>query len=186
MKLARAAKALGVNPRTITLWIERAELAPYFSTPARLAGAQRELNDDDLLVANTIRVMRAGVANNAANWPAIAERLASGKLERELPAEAATVDSGMTVLAQHERTVILAHERDTALAHAKELEAQLREQAAQHKAELRAKDTQIDELHGRLADDRERLLRELIDAERRAAAADAALKAFVDARKGAT
>lgn len=175
MRLARAAKALGVNPRTITLWIERPELTPFFSPPARLRGLQRELSDDDLLVANTIRAMRAGVANWEANWPAIAERLASGELERKLPAEAATVDSGMTVLAQHEQLTTITAERDSAVKRAQELEA-----------ELRAARQQIDELHGRLADDRERLLRELIDAERRAAAADAALKAFVDARKGAT
>lgn len=165
MKLAQAARMLGINDRTLKLWIERPELAPHFSRPARLPTAQRELNEDDLIVANTIRSMRAGVSNLEVDWQHMGERLAGGYRDHELPASAVTVDNRMTVLAQHERTVILATERDMAVKRAKELEAQLREQAAQ-----------ISELHGRLADDRERLLRELADAEARAAAYEAELK----------
>ena len=149
MRLARAAKALGVNPRTITLWIERPELTPFFSPPARLRGLQRELSDDDLLVANTIRAMRAGVANWEANWAEIAERLASGERESTLPAEAATVDSGMTALAQHAQVSIVAAERDSAVKRV----AELLEQERVLRAELR-------DAYRAQADDRERLLRE--------------------------
>ena len=149
MKLAQAARMLGINDRTLKLWIERPELAPHFSRPARLPAAQRDLNDDDLIVANTIRSMRAGVSNLEVDWQHMGERLAGGYRDQELPASAVTLDTRMPVLRQYERTVRLVAERDSAVQRAQELEAQLREQAAR-----------ISELHGRLADDRERLLRE--------------------------
>jgi DNA-binding transcriptional MerR regulator len=165
MKLARAAKALGINPRTLVLWIDRAELTPFFSRPARLPGAQREISDDDLIVANTIRHLRAGVANNAANWPEIAAALAAGERNKQLPAQAITVDSGMSVLEQHIALNTITNERNVALA-----------QAEQYKAEVQQLRAEMAALHQERRGDIERLSQKITDAEARAAAYEAELK----------
>lgn len=154
MKAAKAARALGINERTLKLWIDRPALAPFFSPAARLDGSQRELNDDDLLVANTIRTLRAGVANNAADWSGIAARLNDGHRDRNLPPEAAMVDTGLTVMAQHERMIAVSKDHEYALSKIADLEAERDELRAQRDAALRAN-----------ADDRERLGRELGRAE---------------------
>lgn len=165
MKAAKAARALGVNERTLKLWIAHPALSPFFSDAARLDGSQRELSDDDLIVANTIRAMRAGVANNAANWPGIAEALAAGRRDRNLPPEAAMVDTGLTVMAQHERMITVISERDAALARIEALEAEQRE--------IRA---QLDSARQAVADDRERLLREMGELRAQLAKAQAQLE----------
>jgi len=155
MKAAKAALALGVNERTLNLWIAHPALSPFFSEAARLEGSQRELNDDDLIVANTIRAMRAGVPNNAANWEGIAEALASGRRHRNLPPEAAMVDAGLTVMAQRERMITVLSERDAALARVEEL------QAAQRELEQR-----LAAIEAERRQDQEKLLRELKETER--------------------
>lgn len=127
MNIARSARSLGVNERTLKLWIARDELSPYFSPLARREGSGRDLNDDDIITANTIRSLRAGVGNNNVDWVQIAERLGSGYRDRSLPPEAASVDTGLTVLAQHERMAVVVSERDMAVARVSELDQQVRE-----------------------------------------------------------
>ncbi len=154
MKAAKSARALGINERTLKLWISHPALSPFFSERARLEGSQRELSDDDLLVANTIRTLRAGVANNAANWSGIAERLKSGHRDRNLPPEAAMVDTGLTVMAQHERMIEVTKDHQQALARVSELEA-----------ERHALRDQLNTALARNAEDRERLALKLGRAE---------------------
>ncbi len=155
MNARRAALALGINERTLKLWIQQPDLAPYFSPTARLEGSQRDLNDDDFLTANTIRVMRQGVPNNAPNWSGMAARLAEGHRERTLPPSAATVETGLTVMAQHERMVTVTTERDAALRQIDDLRAQLATRAAKLEAAYREHRGDVERLmraHGELRD----------------------------------
>lgn len=162
MKLARVAKALDINERTLKLWIGNPALAPYFSAPARIDNPSREMDDDDLIVANTIRKLREGMSNHNVDWQAIADRLNSGHRDDDLPPTAAVVDSRASMLAQHSRTVGLTLERDAALKRINDLETALAEERRQHMA------------------DNERLLRELSDA--RVAAANVELEMYKSGR----
>jgi hypothetical protein len=149
MNATRAAKALAINQGTLKLWIDRPELATYFSASARREGFSRDLNDDDVIVANTIRSLRAGVGNNNVDWQQIADQLNSGYRDRSLPPEADHVDTGLTVIAQHERIAAIVTERDAANARVSELEKQVRELL-----------DRVDTLHNERREEAERLLRE--------------------------
>jgi hypothetical protein len=164
MNIARAARALDVNERTLKLWIARAELSPYFSELARREGAGRDLNDDDVVIANTIRSLRAGMGNNNVDWQEIADRIGLGYRDRALPPEAASVDTGLTVVAQHERMAVVVNERDMAVRRAEVAESQLAEERSAHMA------------------DNERLLRELADQRERAARTEVELEMWRSGR----
>mgnify|MGYP001042078472 CR=1 FL=1 len=155
MRTGKVAQMLGVTDRTIKNWLAVPEFAPFFSAGAlQVDSAHRELNQDDLYVLNTIRVMRSGAPKKDANWEGIAQALAEGRRERQLPPIAAAIDPGMALVGQVERVVTIGAERDAALARVAELE--------QERRELR---TLLEDAQKRLADDRERLLRELNEKE---------------------
>lgn len=94
MKTGEAAKLLGVDRRTIVLWIDRDELRGFFSPSARqeTGGVQRLLTENDLAILNTIRFART---NGNDDWTAIAAVIDSGDLQRDLPTNGAFVDTRM-------------------------------------------------------------------------------------------
>lgn len=155
MNTAKAARALDVNDRTLKLWIGRPELARFFSEQARRDGSGRDLSEQDIIVANTIRYLREGVGNNNVDWDGIADQLATGYRNEQLPATADTVTSDQSVAVivaqQQQRVTAIQTERDAALKRAEQLEAELQR-----------------EQQGR-REDIERLMREVADARAQAA-----------------
>lgn len=127
MRTGKAAQVIGVNHKTITNWIDHPLLNRFFTDMARGADgrAQREITDPDLLVLNTIRAERAGLSNNDIDWQAIADVLASGRRERQMPPGAMGVDVGMTRMAQVEQSLTLVMERDAALKRVRDLEEEI-------------------------------------------------------------
>jgi DNA-binding transcriptional MerR regulator len=130
MKTGKAAKALDVDPKTIINWTDTDGFAEFFS-PSALAKdgrTQRDFNESDLVVLNTIRARR----NLGDSWEDIEAFLRSGKRETELPPTAMLVETSAPI-AQYGRVVALTAERDAALAHVKELEKQLVEAKEENK-----------------------------------------------------
>ena len=91
MRMGDAAKALNVNNDTIKNWIKRKEFAPFFSPEALRSGGQiqRELNNADLMILNTIRALRS---RGESNWEIIAEYIRDGEREPQFPMQAAIVE----------------------------------------------------------------------------------------------
>jgi DNA-binding transcriptional MerR regulator len=169
MNITQTSKALGVSQATLKLWVERPELSPCFSPGAHREGNGRDFNDDDIAVVNTVRALREGTGNNNVDWQRIGDELARGYRDTNFPAEAATVETGLTVLAQHERVATIISERDSAQARVRELEAALKDERQQR----------IDDKDVYMAN-QERLLRELADA--RVAAANVELEMYKSGR----
>jgi len=130
MKTGKAAKALDVDPKTVINWTDTDGFAEFFSSGAlgRDGRTQRDFNESDLVVLNTIRVRR----NLGDSWEDIETYLRSGKRETELPPTAMLVETSAPI-AQYGRVVALTAERDAALARVKELEKQLVESKEENK-----------------------------------------------------
>lgn len=91
MKTGQIAKSLAVDPKTITQWTDREEFAKFFSTDARGENrSQRDFNESDLLVLNTIRVLRE---EDNASWEDIEKSLGEGHRDHNLPPDALLVKS---------------------------------------------------------------------------------------------
>jgi DNA-binding transcriptional MerR regulator len=122
MKTGKTAKALDVDPKTIINWTDTEGFGEFFSLGAlaKDGRTQRDFNESDLVVLNTIRARR----NLGDSWEDIGAFLRSGKRETELPPTAMLVETSAPI-AQYGRVVALTAERDAALAHVKELEKQL-------------------------------------------------------------
>jgi len=121
MKPAKIARLLNIDQKTVTNWTDHPALRRFFSLDALSEDKprQREYNEADVLVLNTIRNERA----RNTPWEEIAITLANGYLDRNLPASSLLVDAGVPVV-QYERFLALTNERDTAL---KEVERLLQE-----------------------------------------------------------
>jgi DNA-binding transcriptional MerR regulator len=155
VKTGEASKLLGVDPKTIVNWIDRAEFNNYFSPTARKEGiSQRMLTDNDMAILNTIR---HATVNERASWADIAAIIESGALERDIPLNAGFTDTRV-IPEQQARELVKAAgvvgERD------------------QMAMQLAAADQRIAELEQRLADEQsgrredvERLHREIAAAQ---------------------
>jgi len=142
VKVGEAARIFGVDSSTVRNWINHPTLTTFFSPSARNehGGAQRVLNEPDILILNTIRARRAA----GDDWQAIAAYLDSGEREREFPANAISVDTRVISVPHAEqsaRAMAIMAERDAALKRVEELTARV-EQAEQEKEEIREKLTQ--------------------------------------------
>lgn len=86
MKTGEIAKSLGLNPKTISLWVERQELHHLFSLGAKkeLGKPQRDFNFDDQIILNTIRYLRS--EEGVVDWEDIAEQIQDGYRQTEMPA----------------------------------------------------------------------------------------------------
>jgi hypothetical protein len=96
MRIGKACKALGgIDNDTLKNWIERPELAKFFSATAHGDGrTQREITESDLIILNTVRSLRV---TGTSEWVAIAKRLDGGYRDTELPIEAAFVEGTASV-----------------------------------------------------------------------------------------
>ncbi len=112
MKAARVAKMLGVNQKTVTNWTDHPALRRFFSLDAISEDKtrQREYNEADVLVLNTVRNERA----RNTPWEEIGTILSSGYLDRNLPASSLLVTAAVPAV-QYERFLALTNERDAAL-----------------------------------------------------------------------
>ena len=142
MKTGKVARALGIDRKTVSNWTEIPQLKKYFSGQAQgMDRTQREYLESDLLILNTIRVLRG----QGRDWDAIASALEAGELERNLPANAMLVETTAPI-AQYGRIV----ELQTALESAEEQISQLQDEIEQMRNELSKQDRQHQESVERL------------------------------------
>jgi len=165
MKTGEAAKLMGIDPKTIVNWIDRAEFVKYFSPTARKEGiSQRILTDNDLALLNTIRHM---TVNDRATWAEIAAVIESGELRRDIPENAAFVDTRMVPepqVRESMRALAIAAERDQLAQRVEALQAEIAAERARSEAK------------------QESLLRELADMSRRLGEYETELKFWRDGR----
>jgi len=132
MKMSKVAKMIGVDRRTIYNWVTHESLLHLFSEGARNEG-DRELDEQDIFVVNTINHLRQNVTTD---WEEIAEKIEEGYQVTELSIGATDVDTGKTPLQQFTRTLALAQERDAALKQLEEVRRELSEIEAHHEQKL--------------------------------------------------
>jgi DNA-binding transcriptional MerR regulator len=99
MKTGDMAKTLNVSRKTIANWVAVPEIRRFFSEGALrmdddsdhsgLTTSQRDFNDEDLLVLNTIRLKKTRMNT----WADVVKILESGQREGELPASALLVET---------------------------------------------------------------------------------------------
>lgn len=120
MKTGKVAQLLGgLDPQTVNNWVSRPEFDAYFSAAARKIGvAQRDFDERDRVILNTIRELRQ--TDSHISWEEIAARLASGYRCRQWPTSAAVVD-GAAPLEMMTTSAMAIAERDQALAQLKSL-----------------------------------------------------------------
>lgn len=145
MKTGKVAALLGIDPGTIKGWIAR---FPEYFTPAAQGkvSPQRDLEHTDLLVLNTIRVLRT---DGEQDWDKIRDVLNTGQREQTLPFTGATVDVGETVIAQVERALTTTANLENALIRVDDLENEiekLRRQLDESNAERRDLERKLNDL----------------------------------------
>lgn len=141
MKMGKVAKMIGVDRATVFNWIERPELKHLFSDDAK-QGGDRELNENDIFILNTVNHMRE---YETKNWKEIAAKIEGGYVFHDMSLASADVDTGKTPVQQFSRTMQLSEQLKESEERVIELDQALKE-----------------ERNMRLAD-QERYLRELGD-----------------------
>lgn len=170
MRIGKASEYLdNLNGDTIKNWIERPELNKFFSPAAQgKTSAQRDISDDDLLILNSIRVLRL---DGTRDWVEIATRLDSGYRAEKFP-DSATFVNGHAPIQLYQQSAISTREADSARAENARLHAEIAElyekriRDVKEYADKRVEDAirvaaQYDARIAKLTD-------QLIDAERRA------------------
>ena len=134
MKTGSVAQKLGIrSPKTISAWTDM--FSEFFSEGARGdTGLQRDFDQNDLVVLNTIRMERL----RGAEWEAIRAVLASGQRESTLPPEAVSID-GENALAVYGQLKTL----ELALSSAKSEIEQLRKQNEAERARYDQRETDL-------------------------------------------
>lgn len=97
MKTGKVAKLFGIDPKTVTGWVD--EFDEFFSAAAKAEeSTQREYLPEDLIVLNTIKVERV----KRSEVEQIRAVLASGHREINLPPQATVIggDAAIAVYAQ--------------------------------------------------------------------------------------
>jgi DNA-binding transcriptional MerR regulator len=129
MKTGKAAKALGVDPKTIRDWADREEFKPFFSDEALgVDMTQRDYSDLDLVVLNTIRSARS----MNTEWEEIAKMLRDGYRDANLPASALLVADAAPI-EQYAKRMQLQAEYEVALKQIEMLQAHLVEKDEKHR-----------------------------------------------------
>ncbi len=143
MKTGQVAKLLGKDPQTINNWADR--FPEFFSAPSKgQGGNQRDYNDNDIIILNTIRTM-AGQRLSNVDIKAALER---GEYVSALPDSAAGAEiTPVRVFAQ-------------SLAATQQLE--------ETKKELVATEAALDQERRARSDDQEKYLREIAELKERA------------------
>lgn len=92
MRSGELAKLLDTTKETLGNWVKHPLLEEFFSPGARLdeGRAYRTFNQDDQIIANTIRHLRNDL--DVTDWDEIAKRLSDGFRYNEFPTAALNVD----------------------------------------------------------------------------------------------
>lgn len=162
MKTGKVAKAFGIDRKTVSNWTDMSQLKKFFTSEAQgINRTQRDYLEPDLLVINTIRVMR----NKSMDWDEIAKVLESGERERELPPSAMLVETTAPI-AQYGRIV----ELQTSLESAEEQIELLQEEVEHLRDQLQRRvDTVRDQERQKASDREQQLLDEIIKLNRQMA-----------------
>jgi hypothetical protein len=158
MKLAKVAKMIDADRRTVYNWVTDPMLKRFFSDSSQDEG-DRELDEQDVIVANTIRFLRK---DRTTTFEEIAKKLESGYRNTDLALGAVTVDTGKTPLQQFTRTLTVVQERDEAQKQLAEAERELVEAEARHGRELK----ELKENYEQRLDDERQQNRLTLEAER--------------------
>ncbi len=149
MKMSKVAKMIGADRRTVFNWVTHESLSHLFSENARNEG-DRELNEQDIFVVNTINHLRQHVTTD---WEEIAEKIEEGYQVTDLSISAVDVDTGKTPLQQFTRSLAIAQERDAALKQLEEAQKELQEVEGRYESRL---DQLRDQYETRLEEERKR------------------------------
>ncbi len=138
MRTGELAKTLGVSDQTLINWMSRPEISKFMSESALAQGGntQRIYLESDVLILNTVRMMRA---KGVDNWDEIRDLLDSGYREQEYPQNAIVTDNRTIPMLQAKQAAdyaVVVHERDAAIELANRLEDQLKA-AIERERELR-------------------------------------------------
>jgi DNA-binding transcriptional MerR regulator len=141
MKSGKAAKALGIDPKTVKSWTD--EFSEFFTEDARGNGrTQRFYHPEDLIVLNTIRVERS----NRVEREKIQVLLQTGYRNEAFPAEYYTVE-GDAAIVQYTQLAML--------------RTQLTEKEAEIARMRQERDTELERLQRERTEERERLMTEV-------------------------
>lgn len=165
MKTGKVAKVFGIDRKTVSNWTDMPQFKAYFTPEAQAINrTQREYTEPDILVLNTIRVLR----QKGLDWDEIAAALAADERERELPPSAMLVETTAPI-AQYGRIV----ELQTALEAAEEQIEELQEEIERLRAAI---DTRVYAQQERV----ERLMREANEREGKLQREIGKLEAIID------
>jgi DNA-binding transcriptional MerR regulator len=146
MKTGKLGKMMGFDPDTLINWTKRPELSRFFSEGAMRINAQRDFNDSDVAIINTIRAYK----DEGLSWGDIAAKIEAGERVHEFPPSAAGVD-GITPIEVYAKGLVSKAELDTARQQIAELKEQINELLRDREEAIntvrKEKDTEIRELN---------------------------------------
>jgi DNA-binding transcriptional MerR regulator len=151
MRSGELAKLLNVSDQTLFNWMSRPEIKSFLSDSAlgEIGNTQRIYTESDVLVLNTIRMLRA---KGIQNWDEIQKKLDEGEREQEFPQNAIVTDNRTIPLPQAkqaaEYAVVLA-ELKSSQQRVNDLELLLAETKREHTA-LREEHNALLRLVGKL------------------------------------
>ena len=161
MKTGKVAKSFGVDPKTVLNWTDNPIYRKFFSEDAlgESGQSQRDFNENDVLVLNTIRAERA----RNTDWQEIVTMLEAGYRTEEFPPTMLLVESAAPI-AQYGRVIALVAERDAALKEVERLNVVIKEQKIEKdevierlQQEIRKLTREIGKLEGKMESLEERL-----------------------------
>ena len=140
MRSGELAKLLNVSDQTLINWMSRPEIRPFLSESAvgESGNTQRIYTESDVLVLNTVRILRA---KGIQNWDEIQKKLDDGEREQEFPQNAIVTDNRTIPMPQAKQAAeyaVAIEQLNAALKRASDLEVLLAE-SKQEKAILQEK-----------------------------------------------
>ena len=140
MRSGELAKLLNVSDQTLINWMSRPEIRPFLSESAvgESGNTQRIYTESDVLVLNTVRILRA---KGIQNWDEIQKKLDDGEREQEFPQNAIVTDNRTIPMPQARQAAeyaVAIEQLNAALKRASDLEVLLAE-SKQEKAVLQEK-----------------------------------------------
>jgi hypothetical protein len=168
MRTGKVAKALGIDQKTITNWLNRDELKDLFSPGARMdvGKSQRDFNMDDQLILNSIRYLRNDQGEK--DWEKIAAEIQRGYRQTEMPDSYYTTET-TTSMQVYTKMIEIKNQLDLMTTERNQLHIELENERTKSQNELteqRARfeiefDIERTRLRGELKEERIRLQGEL-------------------------
>jgi DNA-binding transcriptional MerR regulator len=151
MRSGELAKLLNVSDQTLINWMSRPEIRSFLSDSAigESGNTQRIYTEGDVLVLNTVRILRA---KGIQNWDEIQKKLDDGEREQEFPQNAIVTDNRTIPLPQAKQAAeyaVAIEQLNAALKRTSDLELLLVE-AKRENAELRTEYNTLLRLVGKL------------------------------------